>query len=166
MKNKGILKRNLIIIKKSLEMNRKLFLIQIMQMMFSNICLYINLIIPKLVINTMSENNVIGIVYILIFTFLFNLTDAIFEYKLIPYISLQNEIINAKVVNSFLEKSYSLKISYFDDAKNYDKYNIVFDNCCNIYHKTKNILLQFLSSILQIALIISILKWVNKWVFF
>lgn len=123
------------------------------------------IIIPKLVINTMSENNVIGIVYILIFTFLFNLTDAIFEYKLIPYISLQNEIINAKVVNSFLEKSYSLKISYFDDAKNYDKYNIVFDNCCNIYHKTKNILLQFLSSILQIALIISILKWVNKWVF-
>ena len=69
-------------------------------------------------------------------------------------------------MNSFLEKSYSLKISYFDDAKNYDKYNIVFDNCCNIYHKTKNILLQFLSSILQIALITSILKWVNKWVFF
>lgn len=135
MKYKGIFKRNLIIIQKSLGMNRKLFFIQVMQMILSNICLYINLIIPKLIINAMSEEKVINVAYILVFTFLFNLIDSFIEYKLVPYISLQNEIINTKVVNSFLEKSYSLKLSYFDDAKSYDKYNVVFDNCCNIYHK-------------------------------
>lgn len=165
MKYKGIFKRNLIIIRKSLGMNRKLFFIQVMQMILSNICLYINLIIPKLIINAMSEEKVINVAYILVFTFLFNLIDSFIEYKLVPYISLQNEIINTKVVNSFLEKSYSLKLSYFDDAKSYDKYNVVFDNCCNIYHNSNNILLQFISSILQITLIISILKWVDKWIF-
>ena len=134
MKYKGIFKRNLIIIQKSLGMNRKLFFIQVMQMILSNICLYINLIIPKLIINAMSEEKVINVAYILVFTFLFNLIDSFIEYKLVPYISLQNEIINTKVVNSFLEKSYSLKLSYFDDAKSYDKYNVVFDNCCNIYY--------------------------------
>ena len=39
MKYKGIFKRNLIIIQKSLGMNRKLFFIQVMQMILSNLSL-------------------------------------------------------------------------------------------------------------------------------
>ena len=79
MKYKGIFKRNLIIIQKSLGMNRKLFFIQVMQIILSNICLYINLIIPKLIINAMSEEKVINVAYILVFTFLFNLIDSFIE---------------------------------------------------------------------------------------
>lgn len=118
----------------------------------------------KVDITLSNQDNTI-VLQILLIVFAINIAEALIGYKLKPYVNIQNEKINITVVNNFLEKSYSLKISFFDDAKSYDKYSIVFDNCCSIMHNAKNVVLQFVSALIQIVTVVAVLKWINIWIF-
>ena len=69
------------------------------------------------------------------------------------------------MLDEFLNKSFSLELVNFDDSKFYDKYSIVFDNCCTITHTTMDAFLSVVSSLTQIALVFTTLLWMNKIVF-
>lgn len=161
---KNVIQRNIRILIISIKMNVKLFVIQIADIMMNNIMLFINLIMPKYLIQALMKGAYGQILYILSLMLGINLIGGLIELKVTPYVSLMMEKINIRVVNQFLEKSYSLKISYFDDSKSYDKYTIVFDNCCSIITNSKNTFLQLISAVVQIVTVVAILDWISIWI--
>jgi len=161
---RGMLQRNFKIFIISIKMDIKLFLVQIFNIFLENATLLINLLMPKLLIRALIDGDKRMILQVLLIMLAINAVGAVIELKVTPYVNLLVEKINIKVVNQFLEKSYSLKISYFDDAKSYDKYTIVFDHCCDIIHASKNMFFQLFSALIQIVTVFAILNWISIWI--
>ena len=161
MKIWKVIKRYLYIVRRSYILSKKLFFIQFAQCILNCFLVAINIVLPKLIVQQIMNGNYVNIIFVVCAVFLFNIIWAIIDLKAVPYINVKNEEMNIKIVNSFLSKSYSLKLEYFDNGNAYNKYNIVFDNCCDIFHNAKNIFLQFLSSIMQIFFVLSVLCWID-----
>lgn len=120
----------------------------------------ISLILPKLLLNAIANEEVKMVGEILLLSFFISTTTSIANRLVNPRLSLRREQINAKILDDFLQKSIRLKLEYFDQPGAYDKYNIAFDQCCIVVQNSVNALFTLLSSILQIIFIIYVLSWI------
>ena len=120
----------------------------------------ISLILPKLLLNAIANEEVIMVGKILLLTFFITTTTSLINRLVNPRLSLRRERINAKILDDFLQKSIRLKLEYFDQPGAYDKYNIAFDQCCIVVQNSVTTLFTFLSSIMQIIFIIYVLSWI------
>ena len=120
----------------------------------------ISLILPKLLLNAIANEEVKMVGEILLLSFFISTTTSIVNRLINPRLSLRRERINAKILDDFLQKSIRLKLEYFDQPGAYDKYNIAFDQCCIVVQNSVNTLFTLLSSILQIIFIIYLLSWI------
>ena len=84
----------------------------------------ISLILPKLLLNAIANEEVIMVGKILLLTFFITTTTSLINRLVNPRLSLRRERINAKILDDFLQKSIRLKLEYFDQPSAYDKYNI------------------------------------------
>ena len=120
----------------------------------------ISLILPKLLLNAIANEEVIMVGKILLLTFFITTITSLINRLVNPRLSLRRERINAKILDDFLQKSIRLKLEYFDQPGAYDKYNIAFDQCCIVVQNSVTTLFTFLSSIMQIIFIIYVLSWI------
>ena len=98
---------------------------------------------------------------ILCLSFFISTIEAIISRFFSPRLSLLREKINARIINDFLHKGINLDLEYFDRPGSYDKYTITFGHCCTIVQGSFDILLSFISSFLQVGLIIYVLSWLS-----
>jgi len=120
----------------------------------------ISLILPKLLLNAIANEEVKIVGEVLLLSFFVSTTNSIATRLVNPRLSLRRERINAKILDDFLQKSIRLKLEYFDQPGAYDKYSIAFDQCCLVVQNSVNTLFTLLSSILQIIFIIYVLSWI------
>ena len=120
----------------------------------------ISLILPKLLLNAIANEEVKIVGEVLLLSFFVSTTNSIATRLVNPRLSLRRERINAKILDDFLQKSIRLKLEYFDQPGAYDKYSIAFDQCCLVVQNSVNALFTLLSSILQIIFIIYVLSWI------
>ena len=98
---------------------------------------------------------------ILCLSFFISTIEAIISRFFSPRLSLLREKINARIINDFLHKGINLDLEYFDRPGSYDKYTITFGHCCTIVQGSFDILLSFISSFLQVGLVIYVLSWLS-----
>ena len=120
----------------------------------------ISLILPKLLLNAIANEEVKIVGEVLLLSFFVSTTNSIATRLVNPRLSLRRERINAKILDDFLQKSIRLKLEYFDQPGAYYKYSIAFDQCCLVVQNSVNTLFTLLSSILQIIFIIYVLSWI------
>ena len=157
-----ILKRNLSLLIRSIKLDCVYFFMRLFWTLFGSVITVLNVIIPKYLIEAVLAKDTKAAFYILVFTLGINLINSIIESILSPRFATRKEKINVKVIDACLSKSFSLKLVNFDNAEFYDKYSIVFDNCCTIIHTALDTFLSIVSAITQISLVFSILFWMNK----
>lgn len=160
-----ILKRSLSVTKYCILLNPKLFSVQVSMIIISNMLLWLNLIVPKLLINSLIIENWSKAFLIAGCVFICNLIHIGLTRLVTPYQEYHEELINIEVINKFLEKSYTLQASFFDNEDAYNKYSISFDKCCDIVKNARDVFLQLFSSLLQITAVISIISWINPIIF-
>jgi len=157
-----VIKRNSNLLTVGIKSNRRLFVMQLLWVLWGSIVTVINVVIPKLLIDAIQSGLFLMAFQILLITLGINLIGSVVEIFYTPYVALSKERMNAKIIDEFLKKSFSLSLEQFDNAKFYDKYSIAFDHCCDIVHAAINTFLGLISSITQILLVFSILFWMNK----
>lgn len=127
---------------------------------------YINLIFPKLMIQTfMEKRDFIRFVKIVVSMVSLNLFISSISTWLEPKAAKQKEVLNARVIDEFLKKSISLRLSYFEEKSSYDRYTLVFDKSCTIFHTVIDSFFKVITSLLQIIIVISMLSWMNTFFF-
>lgn len=159
-----VIKRNYKLISKGIKLSYSFFFVQLIWVLFGSFITVLNVIIPKFLIEAIQNHSFKQAFQILLIALGINLLGSVAEIFYTPYIALSKEKINVKIIDEFLKKSFSLDLEYFDNPKFYDKYSIVFDNCCDLVHSAIETFLSLISSITQIALVFSILLWMNKWI--
>ncbi|MCI6813491.1 MAG: ABC transporter ATP-binding protein/permease [Lachnospiraceae bacterium] len=164
-KSLHVLKRNSLLLIKSIRLDYAYFVLQLFWVLFGSAITVLNIIIPKYLIEAVISGEIKVSFIILAGSFGVNIVSSILEKFISPFFAVRKERINAKVLDEFLNKSFSLELVNFDDSKFYDKYSIVFDNCCTITHTTMDAFLSVVSSLTQIALVFTTLLWMNKIVF-
>lgn len=157
-----VLKRNSSLLLKGVRLDHTYFALQLFWVLFGSTITVLNIIAPKYLIEAVISGEIKVSFIILAVAFGINVLGSILERILSPFFSERKEIINAKVLDEFLNKSFSLELENFDDSGFYDKYSIVFDNCCTIVHASIDAFLGVVSSVTQIALVFTVLLWMNK----
>lgn len=155
-----MIKRYIQILGYSIKLDKWYMPLRLLLTSISFVASAISLILPKLLLNAIANEEVKMVGEILLLSFFISTTTSIANRLVNPRLSLRREQINAKILDDFLQKSIRLKLEYFDQSGAYDKYNIAFDQCCIVVQNSVNALFTLLSSILQIIFIIYVLSWI------
>ena len=155
-----MIKRYIQILGYSIKLDKWYMPLRLLLTSISFVASAISLILPKLLLNAIANEEVKMVGEILLLSFFISTTTSIANRLVNPRLSLRREQINAKILDDFLQKSIRLKFEYFDQSGAYDKYNIAFDQCCIVVQNSVNALFTLLSSILQIIFIIYVLSWI------
>lgn len=158
----GVIRRNFKLLGKGIKLGYGFFFVQLAWVLFGSFITVLNVVIPKFLIEAIQNQSITQAFQILLLTLGINLSASVAEIYYTPFIALAREKINVKIIDEFLKKSFSLELKYFDNPGFYDKYSIVFDNCCDLVHSAINTYLSLIASVTQIALVFSILLWMNK----
>ena len=138
------------------------FFLQLFWTLFGSVITVLNIIIPKYLIEAVISGDIKISLLILIGSFGINVASSMLEKLFIPFFAERKERINIKIIDEFLNNSFSLELLKFDDSNFYNKYSVVFDNCCSITHTTISTFLSIISSLTQIVLVFTTLLWINK----
>ena len=156
-----MLKRYLYILKYGFQIDKSYLSIRLLLTFISFISSAIILFLPKILLNAIALKNFRAILIILCLSFFISTIEAIISRFVSPRLSLLREKINARIINDFLHKGINLDLEYFDRPGSYDKYTITFGHCCTIVQGSFAILLSFISSLLQVGLVIYVLSWLS-----
>ena len=149
------------ILKEMIALSPSLLILQMVSLVISNLLIFIDLIMPKYVLQAL-QNQQTELFFKIVAGFLsVELIISLIQKRLVPYISAKQEKVNVYVINGFLQKSIGLGLKYFDLPGSYDRYTLVFGRCCNIYQGTLSNFLTVISSVIQIVLVIFLLSWMS-----
>ena len=162
MNIKNVIKRFFLILKKSIDFSPKFFFVRITITLLGVGVSMINIVFPKYLLLALKEKDTTK----LFLTVLINASVSFVINSIItflnPHVSASSEKLNAKVIDEFLNKSISLRLSSFEEKGFYNKYTLIFEKCCEIFQTVNNIFFQAISAITQILVIIYILSWMDK----
>ena len=158
----NVLKMNAFLLVKSIRLDYVYFFLQLFWTLFGSVITVLNIIIPKYLIEAVISGDIKISLLILIGSFGINVASSMLEKLFIPFFAERKERINIKIIDEFLNNSFSLELLKFDDSNFYNKYSVVFDNCCSITHTTISTFLSIISSLTQIVLVFTTLLWINK----
>lgn len=158
----NVLKMNAFLLVKSIRLDYVYFFLQLFWTLFGSVITILNIIIPKYLIEAVISGDIKISLLILIGSFGINVASSMLEKLFIPFFAERKERINIKIIDEFLNNSFSLELLKFDDSNFYNKYSVVFDNCCSITHTTISTFLSIISSLTQIVLVFTTLLWINK----
>ena len=156
-----MLKRYLYILKYGFQIDKSYLSIRLLLTFISFISSAIILFLPKILLNAIALKNFRAILIILCLSFFISTIEAIISRFFSPRLSLLREKINARIINDFFFNGINLDLEYFDRPGSYDKYTITFGHCCTIVQGSFDILLSFISSFLQVGLVIYVLSWLS-----
>lgn len=154
-------KRYLYILKYGFMIDKSYLLLRLLLAFIAFLSSAIILLLPKLLLNAIALGNVKEILIILCLSFFVSCFEAIIARFLKPKISWHREKINVRIIDDFLHKSIGLKLEFFDEPGSYDKYTVTFEHSCSIVQESFDILLSFVSSALQVGLVIYTLSWLS-----
>lgn len=157
-------KRYVRILKYSLNTDKWYFLIRLLVAGVAFASSALSLLLPKFLLNAIAQAKLRPILFFLTLTFFASLVNAIIEKQINPKLTLRREIIRAKILDDFLQKSIKLELQYFDQPGAYDKYTLAFDQCCTVVLNSVEHLLALVSALLQVGLVIYVLAWLSPFV--
>ena len=138
-----------------------LLVLQLVSLIISNILIFLDLIMPRYVLQALQNQQTTRFFTVIIVFLSLELLVSLIQKMLVPHISSKQEKVNVILIDRFLKKSISFGLKYFDQPGAYDKYVLVFGQCCNIYQNTLSNFLTVISSVVQIVLVISLLSWMT-----
>ena len=159
----NIFNDNFHIFKLGVSYNKRFFITNLIDMFFGNILVFINLLSPGLMINFIIEGNWELVVRLLFFVLVINLLSSIWSYFFSCYSAISQEQINIQVIRDFLQKSFKLKLEFFEDKAEYERYTLIFDTCVGIIHKAQGIFISLISGLIKVIISASLLIWVDIW---
>ncbi|UTD08248.1 ABC transporter ATP-binding protein [Treponema denticola] len=160
-----MINRNKKILYQALKYDPFLFCMQIINIIFNTFIVITNILSQKYLINIIKVGYIQNLLYLLSIVAIVNVGYHIFYLKFTPFLQLRTEKMNVKIIDNFLKKNISLNIDYFEQNNSYNNYQLAFNNCCSIFHKSINSFLTVFSSLLQIISYAFILMWINKIIF-
>lgn len=156
-----MIQRYLKILSYGIKLSKLYLVLRIFQLILSSASSAFSLLLPKMLLNAIATKNLKTVLIILSLSFFVSTINSLIDRFLSPKLSWLREKINAKIVDNFLQKSINLDLEYFDQPDAYDKYTIAFERCCAIVQGAFDILLSFISSLLQIGLVVYVLSWIS-----
>lgn len=156
-----MIRRYLKILRYGIKLSKLYLVLCFFQLILSFASSAVSLLLPKILLNAIAAENLKLILIVLCLSFSLSAVNAIIGRFLSPKLSWLREKINAQVIDDFLHKSINLDLEYFDQMGAYDKYTIAFGRCCAIVQGAFDILLLFVSSFLQVGLVIYVLSWLS-----
>lgn len=157
-----VLSDNLKMFRKGYALDKKFFAVKCVVTVYGCMLTIISIILPKYLLMAIQDNSIQLAVIVLGSSFLLSILGSAIEKIYTPYSAVATEKMNVKITEAFLEKSFSLELSYFENADAYNKYAMVFDNCTNVVHSSMEVFFGGISAILNIVLALSLLFWMNK----
>lgn len=161
----SVIKRNFRVLLFGIALNRGFFCARLFLTVYGCIITLINMVIPRYLIDAVSAGSIKTALIVLSFSFAVNMIGALIDRVYSPYAAVQTEKMNVKITEGFLEKSFLLKLSTFEDEDAYNRYSIAFDNCSSIVHTSLGVFFGAISSLLNLVLAFSVIAWINKGVF-
>lgn len=161
MKDNNIVTNFFMILKRSIKFSPKLFFVKLLTAVLSSVVNILNIFYLKYLLFSLKEPN-----QPLFWSVLIGFTGGVLFLKsfvifLNPYVATYNEELDAKVMDEFLKKSISIQLNSFEKKGFYNKYNLIFEKCCEIFRTVNNIFFQVVSNCIQIIVIIFILSWMD-----
>lgn len=156
-----MIRRYLKILRYGINLSKLYIVLRFSQSILSFAASAVSLLLPKILLNAIAAESLNLIWIILCLSLSVSALNAIIDKVLSPKLSCLREKINAQVIDDFLHKSINLALQYFDQPGSYDKYTIAFGRCCTIVQGAFDILLSFISSFLQVGLVIYVLSWLS-----
>lgn len=156
-----MLRRYIRILRYGFSLDRVYLPIRLVLVFWSFVSSAITLLLPKYLLQAISAGKPRSILAILAISLFVSLFGALIEKFFSPRIASRRERLNAKILDSFLRKSIDFELAYFDQSGAYDKYTLVFGQCCAVVHGVTNTLCTFVSSLLQVAFVIYVLSWLS-----
>lgn len=161
---KSAIKKNFELAKYGIKADKLLFLIKIINLLFSSVFSYATLILPKYLLIAIREKSIVSIMFTLASFFGVSCIYLVYTYLTAPILEKRKEKMNIKILDEFLKHSINLKLAFFEQEASYDKYTLVFNKCCNLVQLSVDSLLDIISSIIQLGLVISIISWLDRWI--
>ena len=109
-----MIKRYIQILGYSIKLDKWYMPLRLLLTSISFVASAISLILPKLLLNAIANEEVKMVGEILLLSFFISTTTSIANRLVNPRLSLRREQINAKILDDFLQKSIRLKLEYFD----------------------------------------------------
>lgn len=156
---------NLFLLKKIYQYNKLLFFLRIFLAMLSSFSTILTILMPMYLLNAIISGEVINVLIIIVFFTIAFLLITYLNIVFSAYEKIRNEKIYVEIINEFLQKTIDLDLGYFDNTASYDKYTRAFGNCCKVIDKVNAILTSLVSSFFNIIFIISLLIWMDVYMF-
>ena len=145
-----MIQRYLKILSYGIKLSKLYLVLRIFQLILSSASSAFSLLLPKMLLNAIATKNLKTVLIILSLSFFVSTINSLIDRFLSPKLSWLRE-----------QKSINLDLEYFDQPDAYDKYTIAFERCCAIVQGAFDILLSFISSLLQIGLVVYVLSWIS-----
>lgn len=160
----SMLKRYVYILKFCIQLDATYFCMKLALTIFTFVSSAITLLLPKYLLSSLSQGNFRDVTTLMLIILVVSLLSSTIKKLTSPIIAKRREKMNSQVIDAFLRKSINLNLSFFDERGNYDKYALVFNQCCSILQNSIDILCSLLSASMQFALVIYVLAWVPSFV--
>lgn len=157
-----IMRRNTRMIIKGYKLDKAFFVSKVLMTLYGSVITYIGIVIPRYLLEAIQNKSIKRAVIALGISFAVSMLGSLIDRFYSPYSSVAVEKMNVKITEEFLNKSFSLKISYFENAEAYNKYSVAFDNCTDIVHSAVDIFFSTFLSFINLIMAFSILAWMNK----
>ncbi len=157
-----VLKRYKRMLVKGYRLDKAFFVSKILMTFYSSIITFIGIVIPKYMLSAIENRSIKRAIIVLGISFAIGMIGSIIDRLYSPYSSVAVEKMNVKITEEFLDKSFSLKISYFENAEAYNNYSVAFDNCSGVVHSAVDIFFGTFSAVINLVMAFSILAWMNK----
>ena len=157
-----VLKRYKRMLVKGYRLDKAFFVSKILMTFYSSIITFIGIVIPKYMLSAIENRSIKRAIIVLGISFAISMIGSIIDRLYSPYSSVAVEKMNVKITEAFLDKSFSLKISYFENAEAYNNYSVAFDNCSGVVHSAVDIFFGTFSAVINLVMAFSILAWMNK----
>ncbi len=159
------LQRNNRMLVKGFKLDKAFFVSKIFMTVYGSIITFIGIILPKYMLDAIQNKSYKRAILVLGISFMINMIGSIVDRIYSPYSAVATEKMNVSITEEFLNKSFSLKVSYFENEKAYSNYSVAFDNCAGIVHSAVDIFFGTLSACINLTVAFSLLIWMNKAVF-
>ena len=141
--------------------NPYLYLIQLIRNLLESFVSICTVILPKILLEKISLGDYRGILEVIALYCGALIVLSFYKNISIPYIAVENEKLNAKMIDTVLKKSINLRLEYFEQKDAYNQYSLVLDNCCKMLHATLDQSQLFISSLINILMMLSLLRWLD-----